>query len=307
MKNTYYILTIILASLAMVIFFMASFASLDEPVTALVGLIVTAIAAACQVLSLIGLKKCSPVLGIFFEKIGAILLGFAVIVIIAGFKDDNNMLGAVILLIPSAAGGVLCFKKGLRIIGNTVIVKNREWTTYVGKLCEKMPHLKSTLREGATMESIKAAETKMGCQFPELLKGLYLTNDGDDARAVCGMLLGFHFLSLSSVTFEWQRSYSDTKWVPIGSDGGGNFIGVDLEPGATGRPGQVISFGRDEQGKTVIAEDLGKLFDRFTRIVCSKDFYIGEYNDEKVILLGTDDVENGSYMTDYLRSAGSVK
>jgi cell wall assembly regulator SMI1 len=95
--------------------------------------------------------------------------------------------------------------------------------------------------------------------------------------------------------------------MPIGSDGGGNFIGVDLELNKNGTVGQVIGFGRDEQGKTVLAENLAELFDRFTRIVCSEDFHIGEYDGEKVIVLGADDVEEGSYLTDYLKSADSVK
>ena len=39
----------------------------------------------------------------------------------------------------------------------------------------------------------------------------------------------------------------------------------------------------------------------------SKDFYIGEYDGEEVILLGTDDVDEGSYLIDYLESENSVK
>ena len=65
--------------------------------------------------------------------------------------------------------------------------------------------------------------------------------------------------------------------------------------------------GRDEKEVTVLAESLGALFERFTRIVCSEDFYIGDYDGKDVILLGTDDVDEGSYLTDYLKSENSVK
>ena len=34
---------------------------------------------------------------------------------------------------------------------------------------------------------------------------------------------------------------------------------------------------------------------------------IGEYDDEKVILLGTDDIDEGAYTPDYLRRPDSVK
>lgn len=52
-----------------------------------------------------------------------------------------------------------------------------------------------------------------------------------------------------------QRTYFHLRWVPIIQDHGGNYIGVDLEPGPTGRRGQVIVFGRDEYDMFVLADD----------------------------------------------------
>ena len=187
-----------------------------------------------------------------------------------------------------------------------------EWNTYTKTLFLKMPFLKETLRPGVAGDSIKTIEAEIGFAFPAELKNLYLTNDGDNNEALCGMMLGFRFLSLDEMFSEWRimksiAEYADKRWLPFGSDNGGNFIGVNADPDSSGKAGRVIFFGRDEQEETVIADSLGALFERFTRIIMSPDFYIGEYDGEEVILLGTDDSDEGSYLFDYLNSEDSVK
>jgi len=59
-----------------------------------------------------------------------------------------------------------------------------------------------------------------------------------------------------------QKKYFHYKWLPIFSDYGGNYIGIDLDPDLKGTKGQVINFGRDEQDMFVLAENLENLFDR---------------------------------------------
>ena len=312
MKKIYYILTIILSGLVMALFVILAAASLSELTVALFSLIIAGIAAGFMIMSILGLKNDSAIPGVILEKIGILLAGFSLAVLMVGITKLQYILQALLIFVPFCAVGAFCFKKGIDVIKKKsdkaeVPIENKEWNTYVEKLYEKMPSLRGNLRVGASADDIKAAETELGVQFPDELKGLYLTNDGDDAGAVCGMMLGFHVLSLESMRSEWRRSYAGTKWIPIASDGGGNFIGVDLGPDGDGTIGHVINFGRDEEGKTVLAENLGSFFERFTRIVCSEDFYIGEYDGEEVILLGTDDIEEGSYLTDYLKSADSVK
>lgn len=209
------------------------------------------------------------------------------------------------------------------------------WSTYKAELFKKMPSLSSTLNSGADENSIKAAEEEIGVSFGTELRELYLANDGDDHEALCGAILGFQFLTLEELLSEWRdwkdfaddeslnapdrftsvpegcikRRYADTKWLPLFTDNGGNFIGVDLDPDVKGTPGQIINFGRDEHDKAVLAESLGMFFERLTRIVRSSDFHIGEFDGEEVIYLGPDedDEENDSYLTDYLLSDESVK
>jgi cell wall assembly regulator SMI1 len=83
---------------------------------------------------------------------------------------------------------------------------------------------------------------------------------------------GLSLPGMHSCPAGWVREeYSHPGWVPLLTDGLGNYIGVDLDPPATrkpsigpgdsaasawgslaGRPGQVIAFGRDIDCKTVL-------------------------------------------------------
>ncbi len=54
--------------------------------------------------------------------------------------------------------------------------------------------------------------------------------------------------------------YINLKWIPIWHDGGGNHIGIDLDPDEKGIYGQVINFGRDQRKKFVIANSLSLFF-----------------------------------------------
>lgn len=61
----------------------------------------------------------------------------------------------------------------------------------------------------------------------------------------------------------WPRgavdpAYINPAWIPLTSDGSGGHIGLDFDPWPSGRIGQVILFGRDEDVRVVLAESLGK-------------------------------------------------
>lgn len=51
--------------------------------------------------------------------------------------------------------------------------------------------------------------------------------------------------------------YINLGWIPFLSDHGGNAVGIDLAPASAGVRGQVITFGRDEREKFVLAHSLG--------------------------------------------------
>src|SRR5690606_4093300 len=53
-----------------------------------------------------------------------------------------------------------------------------------------------------------------------------------------------------------KAKYATIKWIPFAYDWGGNYLGIDLDPDAKGKVGQVINFGRDESKKFVVAPDI---------------------------------------------------
>ncbi|TCI93734.1 SMI1/KNR4 family protein [Tenacibaculum sp. M341] len=55
--------------------------------------------------------------------------------------------------------------------------------------------------------------------------------------------------------------YFHYKWLPVFTDGGGNYLGIDLAPDIQGKKGQIIIFGRDEALMPVLAENLSSFFD----------------------------------------------
>lgn len=144
-------------------------------------------------------------------------------------------------------------------------------------------HFKPFLNPPATMDEIEAAEAKMGVAFPDDLKALYLTHNGE-MESGPGLFFGLPFLSLDDMLSEWQtwvelsgdaeldaiesysvpdswikEQYINRYWLPIAIDYGGNHLGIDMDPGSEGIRGQVINFGRDEEVKYVIAHNLADL------------------------------------------------
>ena len=210
---------------------------------------------------------------------------------------------------------------------------NHAWNVYKKELFTRMPSLREIIHSGASEAAVRAAEEKIGVAFPAELREMYLANDGDDGDAICGVLLGFHFLPLDELTADWEswaalagdealnnsahftsrpegrikRRYANTKWIPLCSDSSGNFIGIDLDPDVKGRPGQVINFGRDEHDKVVLEVSLNAFLERLTRVIRSEHFFVGEYDGEEVIFFGPNGEEDGAHLTDYLKSEDSVK
>lgn len=57
--------------------------------------------------------------------------------------------------------------------------------------------------------------------------------------------------------------YINLGWIPFLTDYGGNAVGIDLAPAPSGVRGQVITFGRDEREKYVLAASLGDFLNEY--------------------------------------------
>ena len=203
MRKAYYIITIIFSVLVILLFDVVALTSLDEKSMAAGALIISIIAIGCMILSITGLRKNQYIGGVFLEKIGIILFGFALLVLEIGFSSGENILQAIILIVIALILGALSYTAGMRLIRRKR-TESFNWNIYKEILFEKMPQLRETLNEGASAKDISGAENTIGVRFPEYLKELYLTNSGDDNEAMCGMIMGLHFMSLESLINEWR-------------------------------------------------------------------------------------------------------
>lgn len=121
-------------------------------------------------------------------------------------------------------------------------------------------------------------------------KTLYSIHNGEASG--CGMFFGFTFLTIDEIIEEInfmvpdnsyrgtsnpsqciKVSYYELGWLPIAADGSGNFIGIDYSPDINGKRGQIINFGRDENNKYVLSENLNEFFQTL----------INQINEKKVL------------------------
>ena len=64
--------------------------------------------------------------------------------------------------------------------------------------------------------------------------------------------------------------YFNHGWVPMLSDGGGKYVGIDLDPGPAGVYGQVISYGRDINHMAVLANSLFEFMSEIERVLATR-------------------------------------
>lgn len=140
------------------------------------------------------------------------------------------------------------------------------------------------LQPGADTQRLAELERHLAVQLPESLKAFLLVHDGQDGDH--GLVDGQHLLSVAGIMAEWDAwrqldeaemnessadmmgsepegfvkpLYINRGWIPLTKDWGGNSIGLDLDPDHLGTVGQIITFGRDEDVKRVIAPDFESL------------------------------------------------
>jgi cell wall assembly regulator SMI1 len=148
---------------------------------------------------------------------------------------------------------------------------------------------------GHSEEDIRAAEAAMGLRLPEDLRALYRTVSGDEEYGLlgAGALLPLDsvvraylaggpgaglgpddLFAVFTVVYEAyppgrvRRVSRNDWWVEVGTDWGGNYCLVDLDPGPQGTSGQIIQYGRDFYGPVgYVAESVtAALHDRLAEL-----------------------------------------
>ncbi|KAL4401572.1 Cell wall assembly regulator [Malassezia pachydermatis] len=164
----------------------------------------------------------------------------------------------------------------------------RAWQRILHFCEQDYEELRDTLNWPATPEQLNELQHNLGQVLPTAVCEWLLCCNGQEieSKASCsdGLFFGLPFLSTDAILREWQfwryvdkdpetganaqlksrmrscphnwirKEYSCPGWIPLVADGMGNYLGVDLspDPRGSGKPGQVILFGRDFDTKVVL-------------------------------------------------------
>ncbi len=164
------------------------------------------------------------------------------------------------------------------------------WREYAAWLAEHLPHGAARLNPPADEAAIADLERLIGHELPEPVKAGWRLHDGQRCEDDFGAALGFWWQPVAEVAREWnswreireendeeffesldasqqsyprqaiKRQYSSPGWIPLLRwPFDGDYVGLDVDPGPEGTPGQVINFGRDQENKFVIADNFAVL------------------------------------------------
>jgi cell wall assembly regulator SMI1 len=132
---------------------------------------------------------------------------------------------------------------------------------------------------GASEKAIAGLERHIGLQLPNDFQAFYRIHNGQ-GNGVFGLVFGLELLSIKRIKQEWDNwnslgddlnvelapamssepkgfvkpLYLNPKWVPFTTDQTGTHLGMDFDPDRKGVVGQVITFGRNENKKKVLAK-----------------------------------------------------
>lgn len=130
------------------------------------------------------------------------------------------------------------------------------------------PAVRRALNPPADEAALARLEAVVGTELPENFRASYRTHDG--SAPVSGPIVGVPLLTVSGLAKEWKSLRTESPsmpppdqpmsarpgaireigwsagWVPFAGPDEQNYIALDFDPGPTGTPGQVITFGADQ-------------------------------------------------------------
>jgi len=170
---------------------------------------------------------------------------------------------------------------------------NDLWHRFENWLEQNIPDAIQTLNPGASLEEIEAIQNILNIKLPDDYIASCMIHNGQNQESPSltywGTLLSLGVISDSSFTTvcaEWKilkgvydeywinESEGDRldnlvknfwwipKWIPITSNGGGDGLCLDLDPGENGTQGQVIEFIHDSGSRKVEAPSFRAWFEQ---------------------------------------------
>jgi cell wall assembly regulator SMI1 len=180
----------------------------------------------------------------------------------------------------------------------------KSWRRIERWLKDHLPAAMESLSSGLDEVPIARFENVIGQVLPADFRESLRIHDGQERDPAVGIIFGLRLLSLHEGSLkEWSRIKQQIEaagtvpaeddsfpqgavereslnlgWVPVAADWGGNFLAIDLAPDTRGTKGQVISFGRDEQCKCVLARSWGHFLRDVADELEQANFQIADQN-----------------------------
>jgi cell wall assembly regulator SMI1 len=159
------------------------------------------------------------------------------------------------------------------------------WSRIKSWLRSNWPEALAELRPGASEEEIGATERHLGLMLPEEMKQFYRIHNGAGVSLFPssdpGDPMPFTALPLEEVRADWTNwkrlvdigEFADRSaeaapgvradwwncgWIPLASNGGGDYQCLDLAPAPTGTTGQVISMWHENGQRQLLAPSLSE-------------------------------------------------
>ncbi len=156
------------------------------------------------------------------------------------------------------------------------------------------------LNDPATDTQIQKLEATISTKLPEDFVQFLKVHNGQGNNS--GWIIdGSELLSIERIIDEWgiwngilssgdfdgmsaergsgvKSDWWNPKWIPFTYDGGGNHLCIDLDPAATGNPGQIITMWHDSEEREIKAISFRKWFEQYVNEVeAGKYVYSADY------------------------------
>lgn len=160
------------------------------------------------------------------------------------------------------------------------------WQRIEGWLQKNAPDVAKDLNAGASDEALAKVESLAGVRMPPDLRASYHRHDGQRGSAK-GVFGAWEWLSLRAVEVQWtgmkrlldagkldapakadpgvQPLWWNAKWIPFAHNGAGDLQCVDLDPGASGLAGQIVTFLHADRDRVRQAASFREYLERFAR------------------------------------------
>jgi cell wall assembly regulator SMI1 len=156
------------------------------------------------------------------------------------------------------------------------------WEKLKIHLCTRAPNIVADLNPPATQDEILALEQQIGMRLPSDLVACLRVHNGQIGKAE-GLFDGQTLLPLNHILMSWlvwrdllhggdfddriahselgiKSTWWNTNWIPFASNGGGDYLCLDMDPAPGGNIGQVIEVLHDFPSRSLLKDDFFSWF-----------------------------------------------